>query len=207
MHLVRGTMGNSAGSTNGKTFQLHDGRALGYVEYGNQKGKTLFYFHGHPGSRLEARFLAKQAMQTGVRLIGVDRPGMGLSSYKTGRRFLDWPDDVIELADGLQIERFAVAGFSGGGPYALACAFKISHRLSACGIISGAGHTAHFLPFLPMWLPWLILPLSKPFFRDEERAKKTLARLAWTWVESDREVLFSHEVSESMAASLVEAFA
>lgn len=91
--------------TNGKTIQLHDGRTLGYTEYGSLTGSALFYFHGHPGSRFEARFLAERATQAGVRLIGIDRSGMGLSSYKAGRCLLDWPDDVVELADNLHIER------------------------------------------------------------------------------------------------------
>jgi pimeloyl-ACP methyl ester carboxylesterase len=69
-------------SSNDKTIQLHDGRILGYSEYGSPEGKTLFYFHGHPGSRFEARFLAQQASLAHIRLIGFDRPGMGLSSFK-----------------------------------------------------------------------------------------------------------------------------
>src|SRR4029450_5102188 len=88
-----------------QTIRLHDGRILGYAEYGSPDGKTVFYFHGHPGARLEARFLANQATQFGVRLIGVDRPGMGLSSYQPGRSLLDWPDDVGKLAGHLGINR------------------------------------------------------------------------------------------------------
>src|SRR5260370_16845179 len=73
------------------TLQLHDGRMLGYAEYGPGEGTPLFYFHGYPGARLEAGFLAKAAAQAGLRLIGVDRPGMGLSSFQAGRPFFDWP--------------------------------------------------------------------------------------------------------------------
>ena len=65
-----------------KTTQLHDGRTLGFVDYGNPTGQILFYFHGHPGSRLEAKFLADEPLKAGIHLIGVDRPGMGLSAYK-----------------------------------------------------------------------------------------------------------------------------
>jgi pimeloyl-ACP methyl ester carboxylesterase len=36
----------------------------------------------------------------------------------------------------LGFERFAVTGLSGGGAFALACAYKIPHRLTACGLIS-----------------------------------------------------------------------
>ena len=103
-------------SANDKVIQLRDGRTLGYADYGSSEGKPLFYFHGHPGSRFEAGFLAAQAAQVGVRLIGIDRPGMGLSTFKAGRRLLDWPDDVVELADSLHLDYFAVVGFSGGVP-------------------------------------------------------------------------------------------
>ena len=112
-----------------QTFTLADGRALGFAEYGNPNGKPLFYFHGHPGSRFEARYLENSET---ARIIGVDRPGLGLSTYKAGRKILDWPDDIAELANSLGIARFAVAGFSGGGPYALACAYtRTGHKLHA----------------------------------------------------------------------------
>jgi pimeloyl-ACP methyl ester carboxylesterase len=75
----------------------------------------------------------------GVRFIGTDRPGLGLSDFKKGRSFLDWPDDVIELADALGLDKFAIEGVSGGGPYVAACAYKIPHRLTTCGIIGGIG--------------------------------------------------------------------
>ncbi len=68
---------------------------------------------------IEARVLAAQARKTDIRLIGIDRPGMGRSQFQKRRCLLDWPDDVMELADYLGIERFAVLGVSGGGPYAL----------------------------------------------------------------------------------------
>ena len=188
-----------------KTLYLHDGRTLGYAEYGIADGQALFYFHGHPGARLEARFLAEQAMESGIRLIGIDRPGMGLSEFKAGRRLLDWPDDVSELADSLRLDRFAVAGFSGGGPYALACAYKIPHRLIACGIVAGVGRTDPFRSFLSMWLPWLMLPVARRFFHNEAQARKSLTLAARRWTEPDRKSLLLPGISELMAASLVEA--
>jgi pimeloyl-ACP methyl ester carboxylesterase len=192
-------------SANDKTIQIHDGRTLGYAEYSSADGKALFYFHGHPGARLEAKFLAAQAVQTGVRLIGIDRPGMGLSSFKAERRLLDWPDDVVELADSLHLDHFAVVGFSGGGPYAVACAYKIPQRLTACGIVAGVGHINPFLSFLSQWLPWLLLPITRRFFQDEEQAQKTLARFAGNWVGPDRKSILLPGIKELMAASLVEA--
>ncbi len=81
-------------SPNSKTIQLQDGLIVGYTEYGSPHGKALFYFHGHPGSRFEAKFLAEPAAKANIWLIGMDRPGMGLSTYQAGRRLLDWPEDV-----------------------------------------------------------------------------------------------------------------
>ncbi|MFC1968499.1 alpha/beta fold hydrolase [Chloroflexota bacterium] len=119
-------------------IKLKDGRMLGYAEYGNPEGKLVFYFHGFPSSRLDwPTFDAGVAAELNARIIAVDRPGTGLSDFKRGREILDWPDDVIELADALQLGRFAVLGISGGGPYAAACAFKIPGRLTATGIVCG----------------------------------------------------------------------
>jgi pimeloyl-ACP methyl ester carboxylesterase len=118
---------------------LSDGRKLCFAEYGDGQGKPVFYFHGFPGSRLEAKLAEGIALDTHVRFIGIDRPGYGLSSFKPGRTFVDWADDVIALADALKIERFSILAVSGGGPYAAACAFKIPDRLDAVGIVCGMG--------------------------------------------------------------------
>jgi pimeloyl-ACP methyl ester carboxylesterase len=118
-------------------IRLRDGRGLGYAEWGDRDGSPLLYFHGWPGSRLEGRLGDEAARANGVRLIAVDRPGMGLSDYQAGRTILDWPDDVAELATALGLERFAVLGISGGGPYAAVCAWKLSGQLTRAGIVSG----------------------------------------------------------------------
>ena len=75
----------------------------------------------------------------GIRLIAFDRPGYGESTFQPGRRILDWPADVIELADELGLEKFAVAGHSGGGPYTLACAYAFPQRVSLAAVLCGAG--------------------------------------------------------------------
>ena len=119
-----------------QTIRLRDGRELGYREWGDHGGWPLIYFHGWPGSRLEARLGDEAAREKGVRLIAVDRPGMGLSDYAPGRTLADWPDDVLELAEALRLERFAVLGISGGGPYAAVCAWKLSRQLTGAGPVS-----------------------------------------------------------------------
>ena len=122
-----------------QTIKLKDGRLLGYAEYGAPEGKPVFFFHGWIGSRLDFRPNDAIAYSLGARVIAIDRPGCGLSDFKPGRAILDWPDDVIELADGLGIDQFAVSGHSFGGPYVTACAYKIPDRLTGAGIIAGIG--------------------------------------------------------------------
>ncbi len=118
-------------------LRLPDGRRLGYAEYGDPKGKTIFEFHGNPSSRLGSILFDEAAKKMGIRVIGIDRPGIGLSDYKPHRKLLDWPNDVIELANALGIDRFPIVGGSGGAPSTLACAYKIPERLSAVGVLFG----------------------------------------------------------------------
>jgi pimeloyl-ACP methyl ester carboxylesterase len=120
-------------------IKLRDGRRLGYAEFGDPLGKPVLFFHGYPGSRWDGAETGHAAERVGVRLIAPDRPGMGLSDYQPKRRLLDWPQDVMELTNALKLDHFAVIGYSGGGPYALACAFQLDTRLSAVGIVAGIG--------------------------------------------------------------------
>ena len=83
--------------SNDYVIKLKDGRKLGYSEYGDLKGKPIFYFHGWPTSRLQAQYLDPIAKKLGARIISIDRPGYGLSDHKNDRILLDWPDDIIEL--------------------------------------------------------------------------------------------------------------
>jgi pimeloyl-ACP methyl ester carboxylesterase len=120
-------------------IKLRGGRRLGYAEFGDPRGKPVLFFHGYPGSRWDGAETGHAAERVGVRLIAPDRPGMGLSDYQPKRRLMDWPTDVLELANALGLDDFAVIGYSGGGPYALACAFQLGTRLSAVGVIAGVG--------------------------------------------------------------------
>ncbi len=128
----------------GKTsrqFKLPDGRELGYDEHGPPSGRPVLLFHGTPGSRYGWHLFGTEALarRLNTRVISPDRPGVGLSDFQPGRRISDWPADVVALADGLGLGRFAVLGYSGGGPYALACALQIPEHLSAASIVGGAG--------------------------------------------------------------------
>lgn len=122
-------------------MRLRDGRRLAYRAYGDESGFPVLWFHGTPGGRTEFanRFGPPAIDGTGARVIAIDRPGFGRSDFQPDRTFDSWPADVTELADHLALERFAVVGYSAGGPYVLACAAAIAPRLSFAAIVSGVG--------------------------------------------------------------------
>jgi pimeloyl-ACP methyl ester carboxylesterase len=122
----------------GQQIRLRDGRLLGCAEYGDPEGKPVFFFQGTPSSRLMHPDATLTSALAG-RLIMLDRPGFGLSDFQPNRHLLDWPDDVVEVADLLGLDRFAVVGISGGGPYAAACAYKIRERLTSVAMVSSMG--------------------------------------------------------------------
>jgi pimeloyl-ACP methyl ester carboxylesterase len=126
-------------SVTGKTLTLKDGRTLGYAEFGDPRGVPVIGFHGMPGSRLVMKSAEKAALAAGARLIAPDRPGYGLSQANTHATLLGYIDDIIELVDALKIDRFTALGVSGGGPYPLACAYKIPQRITVAALISGIG--------------------------------------------------------------------
>ena len=102
----------------------------------------MFYFHGTPGSRYEAGFSDQAGREYGYRIIALDRPGVGHSDYVSGRRLLDWPEDVREVAEQLGIDRFGLIGVSGGGPYVLACCHAIPDRLDFSVLMGSWGPVA-----------------------------------------------------------------
>ncbi len=120
---------------------LASGRHLSYVEFGTKNGTPVFYFHGFPGSHLDIGVFKgdEVATQLNIRLIAINRPGYGYSDSHPGRTLLDWPDDVTAVADSLNLDTFSVLGYSGGGPFALACAYKIPDRLRKVVVLSGMG--------------------------------------------------------------------
>ena len=116
-----------------------DGRALTYLEVGDPNGPLVIHNHGGPSSRLEACPLADFASKNRLRLICVDRLGMGQSSPQEARSYFGWADDLVTLADALGHHEFGVTGWSEGGPWALAAAAYIDPlRLHHVSSIAGA---------------------------------------------------------------------
>jgi pimeloyl-ACP methyl ester carboxylesterase len=149
-----------------REIRLRDGRVLAYAEYGTPSGQPIIHCHGTPSSRVEGNltFNGNVAAQLGLRIIVPDRPGMGRSDFQPGRRIVDWPDDVLELATALKLDTFAVLGSSGGAPYAVACGVRIPNRVRVIGLLGGVA---------PMDGPGVFAAMSGPL-----RVMVRLARFA-----------------------------
>jgi pimeloyl-ACP methyl ester carboxylesterase len=121
-----------------RIIELSDGRGLAYAEYGDPHGSPVLSCHGGLSSRLDAAPADEAAKQLGIRLISPDRPGIGLSNHLPGRTLLDWPKDVAELADALDLDRFAVMGWSLGGAFAAVTAARLPERTTKVALLSSA---------------------------------------------------------------------
>jgi pimeloyl-ACP methyl ester carboxylesterase len=126
-----------------QTVRTADGRSLAYVEVGEPCGPLVLHNHGGPSSRLEARLFARSASKNRLRLICVDRPGIGQSSPQKARSYSGWADDLVTIADALGHREFGVTGWSEGGPWALAAAaFVDPARLRHVTSIAGGSYGA-----------------------------------------------------------------
>jgi pimeloyl-ACP methyl ester carboxylesterase len=199
---------------------LADGRTLAYIEFGSARGRPILHCHGAPSARVEGPLVLNPdaATDLGVRVIVPDRPGLGRSDFQPGRRIVDWPHDVAQLADALGIETFAVLGSSGGSPYALACGVGIPNRIRRIGLLGGIA---------PLDAPGVLDATSSPIrmmlrmarfapaalralFRLNLRAMRggadrTAARMAASFPEPDRILLQQPDIRDGFIACFQEA--
>jgi pimeloyl-ACP methyl ester carboxylesterase len=203
---------------------LHDGRQLGFAEYGRADGIPLMLFHGTPGSRLLPRLEhAEWVQRLGFRVLTPERPGYGLSDPAPGRTISDWADDVKQLADQLGLDRFHVAGGSGGGPFALACALRLPARVRSATLfcsgsppeclritkeMSNGNRLVFFLArYAPLLLRGLLAIMSrnvrKPHKTPSEKAKKKFLSQFCAW---DQRLLLAQKDDTSTAVQVKEAF-
>lgn len=204
------------------TMKLNDGRTLGFSDYGKPSGIPIFLFHGTPGSRILGLENEPLIEKYGIHVIAPERPGYGLSDPKPERTIEDWVTDIEALADHLGLHQFHVAGGSGGGPYALACAIHLPARVLSATLIGSAtppevlrisremafGNRVVFL--LAKYAPFLLRMLFANYANAVKKSPEELARKMLTqfcvW---DRHVIEnSHGKSrkEDLMLHLKEAF-
>jgi pimeloyl-ACP methyl ester carboxylesterase len=125
-------------SDRAETLVLKSGATVAISEYGDPRGKPVFFCHGWPSSRTMAALAEEAALDLGVRIISPDRPGIRDSQYQANRRLLDWPAFLNEIADHFGIERFRILAISGGAPYAYASGWMTPERVEKIAVASGA---------------------------------------------------------------------
>lgn len=122
--------------------RVSSGRTLGVAEFGAPGGRAVLWFHGTPGARQQLHPETRRlASEEGIRVVTVERPGIGESTPHLYTSIIDWVRDINGLTSELDIDRFAVVGLSGGGPYALACAHELPERVVAAAILGGVAPT------------------------------------------------------------------
>jgi pimeloyl-ACP methyl ester carboxylesterase len=192
-----------------RLLHLIDGGELVWAEMGDPKGYPVFAFHGTPGSRHQVLVEPASALAAGARVIAPDRPGYGASTWKRRRTLEGWANDVAELADHLDIERFAVMGVSGGGPHAAACARLLPGRVSAAALVSGVaplaepGSEAGMMPANRLFARVARkVPAANalPFWLMSVLARRAPARLVKVMPATDAAVLARPEVRSSFLA-------
>jgi len=112
---------------------------VGLYEYGDPQGQSVLTFHGVPACGAGFDFADTPARARGLRILAPDRPGVGRSSPVDGWGIADYPAMVAALADALGVDTFKVWGYSGGGPYAVAVAAKLTDRVTRVAVAAGMG--------------------------------------------------------------------
>jgi pimeloyl-ACP methyl ester carboxylesterase len=199
---------------------LRDGRVLGFDEYGDPSGVPVYFFHGLPSCRLEASASSEAAQHAGVRLIAVDRPGLGLSSFRSYRPLARFAEDVAQLADDRGTDRFAVVGVSAGGPFALATAATLPGRVSAVATVAGFANSNERSSIAGMnrelraslliarRAPWMCRPLfALTALTVRWRGMQFVRALARRSAAPDRELLRSDAVRSQLLSVFSGAFA
>ena len=124
------------------TVGLPGGRRMGFAEFGDPRGRTVIWLHGTPGARRQIPHEARALATThGVRLVGIDRPGIGSSTPHVYPEVRSFAVDLDSVADALGIGEMAIIGLSGGGPYALAVGAELGERVRAIGVLGGVAPT------------------------------------------------------------------
>lgn len=124
------------------TVAVRGDRRLSFAEYGAPRGEAIVWMHGTPGARRQIPFEARAyALAHGLRIVGIDRPGIGSSTPYLYPDIRDWTGDLSQLLDALAIDTVRVVGLSGGGPYALAAGAALPDRVLGVGVLGGVAPT------------------------------------------------------------------
>ncbi len=123
-------------------LMLTGGGTAGYARYGDPQGKPVLALHGAPASRFMYDVADAPALRLGLVIHAPDRPGYGLTPMDERPALASRTEHLVRVADALGLDRFAVLGVSGGGPYAVALAARLGTRITALALVSPVGPIA-----------------------------------------------------------------
>jgi pimeloyl-ACP methyl ester carboxylesterase len=202
-----------------ETLQLGGGGSLEFCRSGPEDAEVLLVFHvGSPSAAAVFPNVTEVAAARGVRTVTYSRPGYGGSTRRKGRTFADEAANTAALADHVGASTFLVAGWSGGGPAALACAALLPERVRSCAVLAGASPREDVGE---EWFDWwndedreelraLATSPPDPFVPEYEEGAKMFAAITATELvnfpgspEADREALtrspgFAEALADSM---------
>ncbi len=151
-------VGAVAGAAPGEDVRfaaLGDGRRVAYRVFGAVDGLPVLALHGTPGSRVKFELAEAEALAAGVRLIAPDRWGYGLTDTHPRPTLAAFGADLADFTRVIGVDRFAVMGISGGGPFAAAVAVAAPNRVTALALVAPVGPiagTPHGLALSPFHL-------------------------------------------------------
>ena len=127
---------------------LPDGRLLDCRVSGPADGVPLVFHYGTPAAGTPFRAIERGAHERGLRLVTTSRPGYGDSTRHAGRDVVDVVADTRAVLAAVGAERCLVAGWSGGGPHALACAARLEAADAVLTIASVGPYRAEGLDWM-----------------------------------------------------------
>jgi pimeloyl-ACP methyl ester carboxylesterase len=199
--------------------RLPDGRRLDMRVSGPADGVPLVFHHGTPGAATPVRALERAAHERGLRLVTTSRPGYGDSSRQPGRVVVDVVADTAAVLAAIGTERCLIAGWSGGGPHALACGARLGAAAAVLVIAGVAPYGAEGLDWMAGMGEENIVEFSAAVHGEDElrsyllqereqlkdiTAADVASSLETLLPDVDRAVL-TGEFAEDMAASFREA--
>ena len=171
-----------------RAVRTPDGRTLAVEDAGDPAGRPVLFYNGTPASRRLYGPWVADAAGRGLRLIGCERPGYGGSTPQPGRSIADCAGDVRVICAALGIDRVAMWGWSGGGPYVLGCAALLPDLVvAAATLASVAPHGAEGLDWFAGMAPEDV---------DDTRLMLSDPAAARAKLDKDREGLLATSVSD-----------
>lgn len=194
-----------------RVVTLPDQRVLAWSEWGPSDGTPVLFCTG-AGMSGSLGFGADAVHELGVRLLAVDRPGLGRSSLHPDKSLDSWAEDIRELVSAEDLHDVTTVGFSQGAPFALALGG--SGIASCVAVVAGQddlGHDALRAQLHPEVAAMVDAARSDPAGFEQQLARTADAAGLWQLVvtmssDRDKEFYASGTLGDAYLRSVQEGF-